>query len=555
MTNSNKQTSPQTSNNNLFRTNSIQQQSQQLHSSKNSNDFLDSSYLNFTQQQQQQQLQNLNITNSSSPSLEQRLNKTQRNTPGFTKNSQEDSFKYRLSAKTDTTTNKIEPNPNAYHDKVTDQKFFNRNYKIKNQTSLEANSTTTTSNSNDMTMSYNARFLNDTPSSNVESYQNSNMRLSDKASGEQSKNSFYTNQSNLNINSFQNSNLQSTSINLNRLKLLKKRNALKKTLSNAANLQAASSTTSKSQQNFEIQLHSSSKEDLKSQTSQNNLTNRALSMHMSRNSLNHIENSNLGSNQNILYHKSNETIDEHTLNELRLKESNKNSLNRVRSTPHIMMPMHVNHSQNGRTKSENELANLTENFKLKPKNEYDSSQEKVMNLSSMNKTLAANKNYLNRVKTVGGTSHVVANNANANSNQRPVSRLDNLKIKNTNIKPSLNITGYKENLNETNYSNVSKSKAYNDANNNEDFRIVYPGYNAEIIKPNTQQVMDLKLSVDAFEPSPYNIMSDPVISEQFRKLYEEDEYFQQVHKKCIEWLNKYVFPELELEKHERNSRK
>lgn len=52
--------------------------------------------------------------------------------------------------------------------------------------------------------------------------------------------------------------------------------------------------------------------------------------------------------------------------------------------------------------------------------------------------------------------------------------------------------------------------------------------------------MNSNSPIELFEPSPYNIMSDPVIGEQFRKLYEEDEYFQNVHKKCVEWLKKYV---------------
>jgi len=83
-----------------------------------------------------------------------------------------------------------------------------------------------------------------------------------------------------------------------------------------------------------------------------------------------------------------------------------------------------------------------------------------------------------------------------------------------------------------------------------DFRIVYPGTAPELIKlnHNTLNPGDGGGYLETFEPNPYNIMSDPIISEQFRKLYEEDEYFQQVHKKCCEWLNKYVFPEIEREK-------
>ena len=56
-------------------------------------------------------------------------------------------------------------------------------------------------------------------------------------------------------------------------------------------------------------------------------------------------------------------------------------------------------------------------------------------------------------------------------------------------------------------------------------------------------VLNSNMPLELFQASPYNIMSDPVISEQFKKLYEEDEYFQNVHKKCVDWLKKSVFAE------------
>lgn len=502
--------------------------------------FADNSYLNFTppqQQQQQTQVHNLNI--SISPTLERKSGKSNlnRNSASFNKNPTV--VEFRLNKLQDST------NPNPYTDKVTDQKFFNRNYKLKNQPT-----------DGEMTTSYNAtRYLNDTPSTNVENYQNSQTRQTTASYIEKTTvSSVDMNKSSNYFNQTQNIALQSNSVNLNRLKLLKKRNALKKTLSNAANLQSTS-PTSKSHQNFEqYQLHSSSKEDFKSQTSTtNNLTNRAFSMHLSRNSLNNIENSNLGSNPTIPYHKSNETIDELTLNELRQKE-NKLGINRVRSTPHIMNTPHnsaVNpvYMASTRTKSENELVNLTEAFnKLKPKAEYDSSQEKLNQNSMNNKTLAANNSYLNRVKTVAATSSLIPNRT-----VRPSSRLEALnsnqsKSCTNNNRQSLVLSKENTNVTELNTSNqngtvyVSLSKQ----NKNDDFRIVYPGFHSnEVQKPSAQQIFDMNLAVEAFEPSPYNIMSDPVISEQFRKLYEEDEYFQQVHRKCIEWLNKYVFPEMD----------
>jgi hypothetical protein len=84
--------------------------------------------------------------------------------------------------------------------------------------------------------------------------------------------------------------------------------------------------------------------------------------------------------------------------------------------------------------------------------------------------------------------------------------------------------------------------------NRDEFRITAPCATNEIIRPSVAQQLDMNLEVELFEPSPYNIMSDPIISEQFKKLYEEDEYFRQIHRKCVEWLARYVFPEIERER-------
>jgi hypothetical protein len=86
----------------------------------------------------------------------------------------------------------------------------------------------------------------------------------------------------------------------------------------------------------------------------------------------------------------------------------------------------------------------------------------------------------------------------------------------------------------------------------DEFKIVFPNAGATYHTPRANNVSKIghhhfllnvssNSPIELCEPSPYNIMSDPVICEQFRKLYEEDEYFQNVHKKCVEWLSKYVF--------------
>lgn len=331
---------------------------------------------------------------------------------------------------------------NVYQEKLPDHKFFSRSYKP-----------------NEIMVTN--RHVNDTPSTtNTNLEPNGSVRQN---SGEVNKN------------------LTSQSMNMNRLKLLKKRNALKKTLTN--NQLPSASPTSKSYSNFDYNytLIANSKDDFKSQTSLNNtMTNKGYSNHLSRTSLNNTE-SYLGSNHQLTMNKSSETIDELHLNDLRSKSTNvKNSLNRVRSTPHINNQISMP-AINNRTKSENELINLPE----------------------------SNANA--RFKTV---SQINLFNKNKPNKSRPVSRLD---TKNKND------------------SEINKAKESDQEAKLSELKIGH----------DTNQIFDLKLGMDAFEPSPYNIMSDPVISEQFKKLYEEDEYFQQVHKKCCEWLNKHVFPSIE----------
>jgi hypothetical protein len=96
--------------------------------------------------------------------------------------------------------------------------------------------------------------------------------------------------------------------------------------------------------------------------------------------------------------------------------------------------------------------------------------------------------------------------------------------------------------------NTVQQGAGRPAERRDEFRISAPGACNEIVRPTAAQLLEMDLEVEAFEPSPYNIMSDPIIAEQFKKLYEEDEYFRQIHRKCVEWLVKYVFPEIERER-------
>ena len=220
-------------------------------------------------------------------------------------------------------------NPNAYTDKITDQQFFNRNFRLKQEQAANGSST-----SNDivernhtsigLASSYSTQRYLESPNGDSQ-YYTARINNSELKSNQSSNyttlastitnnnNTSNTNQTALNMMSSSTSN----SNQLTKLKLLKKRNALKKTLSNANTVQVStshiqvSSPTNRSQ-NFNDNLANSSKEDFRSQNSLNNVTNinnivssnRPLSMHLSRTSLNNIENSNLGSNPQLNMHKS-----------------------------------------------------------------------------------------------------------------------------------------------------------------------------------------------------------------------------------------------------------
>lgn len=168
---------------------------------------------------------------------------------------------------------------------------------------------------------------------------------------------------------------QANNPHLNKLKLLKKRNALKKTLSNAANANSENTSIlpgSKSQERLDP-LHLS-KEDLKSQTSLTNLVNtnnistKNLSRHLSRQSLNNLESYNGSSNhlngsssQQQIYHKSTETVDELTFADLKTKDLRQSRLSfRAQSNKSLVNTPNIpnnNLAQTLKAKSENELAN------------------------------------------------------------------------------------------------------------------------------------------------------------------------------------------------------
>lgn len=408
-----------------------------------------------------------------------------------------------------------------------------------------------------------------------------------------------------------------------KLKLLKKRNALKKTLSNLTKT-ITSSLNSSSQGNMNVnggnkisavnqtgtayrQVHFDREELSKSQNSINHAsssqTNRPISMHFSRNSL--APESNM--------HKSSETLNDADLVEseaiidLKLKSAsghfnyNPGNNNKGKSTTNIDLIGSINNKAYGaqiRTKSENELNrfNPTKNDNYynisSASNNFSMTKPQMPSYSSNLTSLRSNsKPYF--------TSKAL--NIDASPQQKLVvqqsrspSRLDNNFYNSLNIKSSVinrnvktsrasptrsgrpsnhNLTSSSNlnfasmnNFNQVNRDQYSEESEYENAElivsrmnvgsntapvskfKPDEFKITLPGCFNDIVKPGPQYAFDMNLELEQFEPSPYNIMSDPVISEQFRKLYEEDEYFRAIHRKCVEWLVKYVYPELEREK-------
>ena len=254
----------------------------------------------------------------------------------------------------------------VFYDKVSDQKFFNRNFRVKpsilpgnsNANSFDNSSVTqSSSNNNDMTVSFSTqRVINETPIVQNPSHQYCNNQSNNN-------NSRNLNEMNSNQQQSQHQQHQSSAYNnvQTKLKLLKKRNALKKTLSNltktitsslnASNPNLSSFNSKNNGSKKPLHFESSSREDLKSLI--NLSVARPLSVHYSRNSLNKACESNFHkSNENLGEYKDDVVNESEAITDLKLNKNNNfnnnlfNGLNRVRSTPHINIVSDVNNVKN-----------------------------------------------------------------------------------------------------------------------------------------------------------------------------------------------------------------
>ena len=369
--------------------------------------------------------------------------------------SQEELFKLRTKS----------ANPNVYQDKITDQKFFNRNFRLKSDSSNSINEYNNTS-LNQSQQQQPQRYLNDSPSTTDSFYHSSKIYTTTNNNNNYEKdlnrnNFLLTNHSPVNHNHNNNNNngqmnniiitnQQNLSNNINnKLKLLKKRNALKKSLSNATSAGQGSAATSNSVSTTNLSninnkmsldpliVQSLSKEDLKlaSQNSLNNLTStsiitaRNLNQHLSRYSLNNIDSShNTSFNTTVLnnsysypqlntnYNKSSETIDE--LGNDLMKQSSY----RAKSTG-------PNHSINSliKTKSENELTD-EKLINLQQNNYYHLDIQKTTSNLSINNNIIDNsldKTILNKLmnlneENVNLYNNIINSNNNNNNNNNNI---------------------------------------------------------------------------------------------------------------------------------------
>lgn len=303
----------------------------------------------------------------------------------------------------------------------------------------------------------------------------------------------------------------------NKLKLLKKRNALKKSLSNAAGAlvgvegdDGALLDPSPIGVAYETTLiNSTGREDYRSQNSLNKA-----SVYLSRNSLNTAA-------TNLDYYKSNDTLNNsHNYNG---DEYTGKNLSRVKSTPHINQIQATNNIQHSaaniklnqtqRTRSENEISNLSDSYRLKKTGPGSNGNLANQQKQTVHLT-AKSKDHLATTTTT---------NTEATTTPMTVRKEDEYQHH------------FKVYLGHAPNNNSASANSYQQTHNYSQHTISMSTRAAALHAMNSNSPLEL------FDASPYNIMSDPVICEQFRKLYEEDEYFQNVHKKCVEWLNKYVF--------------
>ena len=411
-------------------------------------------------------------------------------------------------------------NSDQFKDKVSDQKFFDRNYKLNDKISTTPIPSNRSTDINEKHYSSNTRLSNQIEATKIQ--------INNSTSPNNSDNNGINNGTSANPNSF------------NKLKLLKKRN-LNKKLNSVNNYNTA--FASKSQSN----LDSISKLTDDSDDIENYNTNQLKY-----------------SNGNMLdHHKSSQTVDELYLYEINAK-SNKSNLNEkinnglTRSSNAINMHFTPAATPSSKAKSDNCLLEL-----ISKTNQDDINSEKKCLKQNFLPKFSKSSNNMNTVTNKKPFTIITNENIIKPMTANPLAKSSERVLTKSKTELNINLSNgeYKFNIDKNHdttnssedrqkllefkkqkeqvntNSNITVTigdKAKQTINNNSnEFRIIYPGTQDMVPKPSIFYYNNNDEIDDNF-----------IISEEFKRLFQEDEYFKEVFRKCHQWLIKHVIPNM-----------
>jgi hypothetical protein len=398
-------------------------------------------------------------------------------------------------------------NPDHFKDKVSDQKFFDRKFKPNNPATVPTTTTTTPlvqATSTPIPTNRSLEYL-----TNENHY-----KIRAASNIEPTKLQINLTSPNNSVNAYATTNAAVSAIvinptpmvqSFNKLKLLKKRNLNKKLNSTPA--------ASKSQSNLE-----SIGNDFDEY------------------------NAEVTTNRLLDHHKSSQTIDEAYLYEIKnkqkliengkfsgsLNENNKNGL--ARSNVTINNHFTSNATPSTKAKSDNCLLELIDqrneknNFLPKFNNKNDL---KIMPGSALNaqRLCKSNDRLLTKSKTELNLKGDDVYNNNDDDDDTSDSCLQHVVEVRAQESQMVNQKGVLNSNISVTIVDKTKVNTKPSANNNNEFRIIYPGC-IEIPNVNEQQ------------------FDDNFINEEFKRLFQEDDYFKEVYRKCSEWMRKHVIPNM-----------
>jgi hypothetical protein len=433
-------------------------------------------------------------------------------------------------------------NTDQFKDKLSDQKFFDRNFKISDKptsTPLPSSTPVPTTRSIEYNGIINENHYFNNPGNSRLNTQTeaTKIQINSSTPPAVSNNS----ESVSNSNNIASNGTSAIPISFNKLKLLKKRNLNKKMNVNVNNF----NTAVKSQSNLE---------------SVGKLTDELDDVNEKNNNKNNFK----VSSNTLDHYKSSQTVDESYLYEIKNKPKSSlyglakssNTLNTLYTpiaTPasskaksdNFLLELIEKSSNNDLEKEKNLLKQqndllpkfsskstnniittknpftivATENLNsIKPTSDNPASQK----LADKNRILTKSKTDLNRKTPNDGSKLDIYNQRDDSSNSDCEKQLERQKTQ-VNIKQT--------NMNNNNkvVNNADNSKQTDNA---PEFRVICPG---------TYEIP--KSSIYYYDNN--NQFDDNIfMSEEFRRLFHEDEYFKEVFRKCHQWLHKHVLPNM-----------